>query len=106
MSSWLSVHVAGVVGQAWLERNVAKELMAFPDSFPQTYTCPKCGSKTYETGQIRVSGGCWSSFFDVGNKCYNSVSRNVVTPSSTNALSLAFKRCSTSLVDLEGSQGT
>ena len=72
LSSWLSVHVAGVVGQAWLERNVAKELMAFPESFPKTYTCPKCGSQTYEMGQIRVSGGFWSSFFDVGNKRYNS----------------------------------
>ena len=25
-------------------------------------------------GQIRVSGGFWSSFFDVGNKRYNAVS--------------------------------
>lgn len=48
--------------------------MAFPDSFPKTYTCPKCGSQTYEMGQIRVSGGFWSSFFDVGNKRYNAVS--------------------------------
>ena len=51
--------------------------MAFPDSFPKTYTCPKCGSQTYEMGQIRVSGGFWSSFFDVGNKRYNAVSCTV-----------------------------
>ena len=25
-------------------------------------------------GQIRVSGGFWSSFFDVGNKRYNAIS--------------------------------
>ena len=48
--------------------------MAFPDSFPETYTCPGCGSYTYEIGQIRVSGGFWSSFFDVGNKRFNAVS--------------------------------
>ena len=39
-----------------------------------SYTCPKRGSTTYETGQIRVSGDFWSSFLDVGNKRYGSVS--------------------------------
>ena len=48
--------------------------MAFPDSFPKTYTCLKCGSHAYEMGQIRVSGDFWSSFFDVGNRRYNAVS--------------------------------
>ena len=47
--------------------------MAFSESFPTTYTCPKCGNKHYESGQIRVSGGFWSSFFDVGNKRFNFV---------------------------------
>ena len=46
----------------------------YSDSIPKSYSCPKCGSKTYEMGQIRVSGGFWSSFFDVGNKRYNAVS--------------------------------
>ena len=38
------------------------------------YTCPKCGSTSYETGEIRVSGGAWSAVLDVENKRYNSVS--------------------------------
>ena len=41
---------------------------------PSSYECPECGCKSYETGQIRVSGGFWSSFFDVGNRRYNAVS--------------------------------
>ncbi|WP_186488961.1 zinc ribbon domain-containing protein [Synechococcus sp. BIOS-U3-1] len=40
---------------------------------PTGYVCSECGCATYETGQIRVSGGFWSSFFDVGNKRYNTV---------------------------------
>ncbi|MAH59036.1 MAG: GTP-binding protein [Synechococcus sp. ARS1019] len=39
-----------------------------------SYRCPKCDSVRYETGQIRVSGGFWSSFFDVGNRRFSSVS--------------------------------
>ena len=39
-----------------------------------SYTCPKCGSTSYETGQIRVSGGVWSSVLDVENKRYGTVS--------------------------------
>ena len=38
------------------------------------FVCSECGCTSYETGQIRVSGGFWSSFFDVGNKRYNDVS--------------------------------
>jgi hypothetical protein len=38
------------------------------------YRCSKCCATTYETGQIRVSGGFWSSFFHVGNRRFNSVS--------------------------------
>ena len=41
-----------------------------------SYTCPKCGSTSYETGQIRVSGGFWSSALDVENRRYDSVSCN------------------------------
>jgi len=39
-----------------------------------TYECSECGNTSYELGQIRVSGGFWSSFFDVGNRRYNAVS--------------------------------
>ena len=39
-----------------------------------SYRCPKCGCIHYETGQIRVSGGFWSSLFDVGNRRFNSIS--------------------------------
>ena len=51
--------------------------MALPGSLETTFICPKCGSRSYETGQIRVSGGFWSSFFDVGNQRYNAVSCTV-----------------------------
>ena len=49
-------------------------LMAVYGGNPSSYECPECGCKSYETGQIRVSGGFWSSFFDVGNRRYNAVS--------------------------------
>ena len=42
-------------------------------AFMTSYKCPECGNTNYETGQIRVSGGFWSSFFDVGNRRYNTV---------------------------------
>ena len=42
-----------------------------------SYMCPKCGSTSYETGQIRVSGGFWSSALDVENERYDSVSCTV-----------------------------
>ena len=48
--------------------------MTFSDAYPKGYSCPKCGNQAYESGQIRVSGGFWSSFFDVGNRRFNSVS--------------------------------
>jgi len=40
---------------------------------PYSYVCSECGCTSYETGQIRVAGGFWSSMFDVGNKSYNAV---------------------------------
>lgn len=48
--------------------------MAVYGGSPSDYKCPECGCTSYETGQIRVSGGFWSSFFDVGNRRYNAVS--------------------------------
>ena len=44
--------------------------------YGSTFKCSECGNTSYETGQIRVSGGFWSSFFDVGNRRYNAVSCN------------------------------
>ncbi len=38
------------------------------------YTCPKCGSRQYETGEIRVAGGFWSKIFDVQGSRYTSLS--------------------------------
>ena len=68
------------------------------------YLCPKCGSRTYETGQIRVSGGFWSSFFDVGNRRYNSVpALSVGTPSFINELFQGSKRSLISSVEAERS---
>ena len=68
------------------------------------YLCPKCGSRTYETGQIRVSGGFWSSFFDVGNRRYNAVTCTVVgTPSFINAPFQGFKKSLISSVVAERS---
>ena len=36
-------------------------------SIATDFECLKCGSKDFETGQIRTAGGFWSSFFDIGN---------------------------------------
>ena len=37
------------------------------------WSCPKCGYRDYDTGEIRVSGGFWSRIFDVQNKKYSAV---------------------------------
>ncbi|HPE42912.1 MAG TPA: zinc ribbon domain-containing protein [Bacteroidales bacterium] len=37
------------------------------------YTCPKCGNKQYEIGEIRVTGSLLAKIFDVQNKKYSSV---------------------------------
>ena len=37
------------------------------------YQCPKCGNTTYETGQLRASGGFWSKIFDVQGSKYTTV---------------------------------
>ena len=29
------------------------------------YTCPKCGNKAYEIGEMRATGGALSKIFDV-----------------------------------------
>jgi len=37
------------------------------------YTCPKCGNKEYEIGEMRATGGILSKIFDVQNKKFSSV---------------------------------
>lgn len=37
------------------------------------YTCPKCGNKEYEIGEMRATGGTLSKIFDVQNKKFSSV---------------------------------
>ena len=44
------------------------EPTAKPTAEPTRYVCTECGCTSYETGQIHVSGGFWSSLVDVGNK--------------------------------------
>lgn len=39
-----------------------------------SWTCIKCGNKSYDEGEIRVSGGFWSRIFDVQNKKYTAIS--------------------------------
>jgi predicted nucleic-acid-binding Zn-ribbon protein len=43
------------------------------------YTCPKCGHKHYEIGQMRATGGTLSKIFDVQNKKFSSVTCNNCT---------------------------
>lgn len=59
------------------------------------YTCPKCKNNTYETGEMRATGGTLSKIFDVQNKKFTSVtcSRCSYTEfykASTSALSNIF----------------
>ncbi|MBI4499092.1 MAG: zinc ribbon domain-containing protein [Chloroflexi bacterium] len=37
------------------------------------FQCAKCNSHQYETGQVRMSGGFWSSFFNLENKRFTTV---------------------------------
>jgi predicted nucleic-acid-binding Zn-ribbon protein len=40
----------------------------------QEWNCPKCGNPTYETDEIRTTGGILSKLFDVQNKKFMAVS--------------------------------
>jgi hypothetical protein len=40
----------------------------------KAWDCKKCGNKSYDEGEIRVSGGFWSRIFDVQNKKFISIS--------------------------------
>lgn len=37
------------------------------------YHCPKCSSGSYETREVRASGGFWSKIFDVQGQKFTSV---------------------------------
>lgn len=37
------------------------------------YVCPKCGSRSYELGEIRATGGIVSKIFDVQTEKYTAV---------------------------------
>ncbi len=39
----------------------------------QNYVCPKCGNKSFETDEIRTTGGRFSKIFDVQNKKFTAV---------------------------------
>jgi predicted nucleic-acid-binding Zn-ribbon protein len=40
---------------------------------PVKYTCPKCGSKNFKTGEIRTTGGFFTSFLNIQYKHFTSV---------------------------------
>ncbi|MBL4707972.1 MAG: zinc ribbon domain-containing protein [Flavobacteriales bacterium] len=37
------------------------------------YTCPKCSNNSYQTGEMRATGGMLSKIFDVQTEKYTSV---------------------------------
>jgi len=38
-----------------------------------TYTCPKCGNKQFETGEMRATGGFLSKIFDVQSRKFTTI---------------------------------
>ena len=40
------------------------------------WRCPKCESRSFDTGELRGEGGGWSSFFDINTRRFLSVSCN------------------------------
>jgi predicted nucleic-acid-binding Zn-ribbon protein len=38
------------------------------------YTCPKCGNKEYEIGEMWTKGSIWTSMFDFYNRRFTFVS--------------------------------
>ena len=37
------------------------------------FSCAKCGSTSYETRELRASGGFWSKIFDVQGQRYTAI---------------------------------
>lgn len=44
-----------------------------PTEPKKLYACSQCGNKSYETGEIRASGGIWSSLFDFDTERFSFV---------------------------------
>ena len=42
----------------------------------RNWCCVKCANKSFEIGEMRVSGGFWSKLFDVQNNKYTAVTCN------------------------------
>lgn len=42
----------------------------------KNWECVKCRNKSFEIGEMRVSGGFWSKLFDVQNNKYTAVTCN------------------------------
>lgn len=40
------------------------------------YSCPKCGCKTFTTGEIRTTGSFVTKIFDIQNRRFTSVTCN------------------------------
>jgi uncharacterized protein len=40
---------------------------------PIKYYCPKCGSKTCKTGEVRVAGGFFTSLFNIQYKHFTTL---------------------------------
>ena len=39
----------------------------------RNYSCPKCGSRHFETDEFRATGGFWTKIFDIQNKRFTTV---------------------------------
>jgi len=37
------------------------------------YSCPKCGSRMHEVGEMYASGGFWQKIFDLDNRKFTTV---------------------------------
>ena len=44
-----------------------------PHHLKKTYSCTKCGHSEYEVGEVRTSGGLWSSLFDFNTERFSYV---------------------------------
>ena len=40
----------------------------------KSYTCPKCGNRSYETDQIRTTGAGFTKYFNIQNRRFTAVS--------------------------------
>ncbi len=40
---------------------------------PLKYTCPKCGTRTCEIGEVRTASSFWTKIFNIQNRRFTSV---------------------------------